>query len=228
MPNNTAIMLSFAACFALKLSTQISGGNSSSSMLAPSVRTLIDETADLLEKTGGITKHRNGMGRLYGKYLRLLMRKAARATDTTGPSRLGQGTPRAAAAYSEYARQTSGLAFSRPTAAAAATDLRSAAATSSSNANVDSAGFAIPPAYGTYEAAQGWTTANPSDIYQFSAMSDDQIVEALNRAGDDFDSGELGGGLGGDNGGGEGVFSWEDATNPNWMNWNNMPDFGFS
>ncbi|ROV90133.1 hypothetical protein VPNG_09800 [Cytospora leucostoma] len=235
MPNNTAIMLSFAACFALKLSTQISGGNSSCSMLAPSVRTLIDETADLLEKTGGITKHRNGMGRLYGKYLRLLMKKAARATDTSGPSRHGQGTPRAVAGgYSEYARQTSGLAFSRPTASAA-TDPRSAAATSS-NANVDSAGFTIPPApsssaYVTYEAAQGWpTTANSSDIYQFSAMSDDQIVEALNRAGDEFDSGELGGGLGGDNSGGEGGggFSWEDATNPNWMNWNNMPDFGFS
>lgn len=231
MPNNTAIMVSFAACFALKLSTQITGGNSSS-MLAPSVRTLIEETADLLEKIGSITKHRNGMGRLYGKYLRILMKKAAIATEAAGPPRYGQKTPRAAAPYGEYGRQkTSSLAFSRP---AAATNPRSASISS----NVDSAGFTIPPppssALGTY-GPPAWTTANSSDLFQFSAMSDDQIVEALNRAGGEFDSSGYGDGMGGGSGGGGGgggsaggsVFSWEDATNFDWMNWNNLPDFGF-
>ncbi|KUI66459.1 Protein priB [Cytospora mali] len=227
MPNNSAIMVSFAACFALKLSRQITGG-SSSNMLAPSVRTLIEETADLLEKVGSITKHRNGMGRLYGKYLRLLVKKAASASEAPGPSRHGHGTPRAAAAYGDYTRQnSSGLAFSR---SAAATNPRPA----STSSNVDSAGFAIPPppsssALDTY-GNQGWTTTNSSDLFQFSAMSDDQIVEALNRAGGEFDTGAYSGGMGGGSGGvgGSGSgFSWEDATNFDWMNWNNLPDFGF-
>ncbi|ROV91850.1 hypothetical protein VMCG_09169 [Cytospora schulzeri] len=255
MPNNSAIMVSFAACFALKLSTQITGGNSSS-MLAPSVRTLIEETADLLEKVGSITKHRNGMGRLYGKYLRILVRKAASATESAGPSQHGQGTPRAAGAYGEYGRRSSsGVALSRPTAANNNNNNNIHPATTPSN--VDSAGFAIPPppssssaaaaaALGTYDNTNtGWTTANSSDLFQFSAMSDDQIVEALNRAGGEFDPGGFGGGVAGGGGGagsgggggggdgngngsaGGGGFSWEDATNFDWMNWNNLPDFGF-
>lgn len=233
MPNNSAIMVSFAACFALKLSTQITGGNSSS-ILAPSVRTLIEETADLLEKVGGITKHRNGLGRLYGKYLRLLVKKAASATESAGPSRHGQGTPGAAAAYGEYARQSSsGLPFSRH--AVANSNTRPA----STSSNVDSAGFAIPPpppsssaALATYDNP-GWTAANSSDLFQFSAMSDDQIVEALNRAGGEFDPGGFGGGAAGGAGGGGNAsgsgtgLSWEDATNFDWMNWSNLPDFGF-
>jgi hypothetical protein len=253
MPNNSAIMISFAACFALKLSTQITGGNSSS-MLAPSVRTLIEETADLLERVGGITKHRNGMGRLYGKYLRILVKKAASATEPAGPLRNGQGTPRDATAYGEYARQSpSGLAFSRATVANSSSNNNMCSAPTSSN--VDSAGFAIPPpppsssasasasaaaaaALGTYDNNTGWTTANSSDLFQFSAMSDDQIVEALNRAGGEFDPGGFGGGVagaagggsggnGGNGGGSGGGFSWEDATNFDWMHWNNLPDFGF-
>lgn len=247
MPNNSAIMISFAACFALKLSTQITGGNSSS-MLAPSVRTLIEETADLLERVGGITKHRNGMGRLYGKYLRILVKKAASATEPAGPLRHGQGPPRDATAYGEYARQSSsGLAFSRATVANSSSNNNMCSAPTS--ANVDSAGFAIPPppsssasasaaaaaALGTYDNNAGWTTANSSDLFQFSAMSDDQIVEALNRAGGEFDPGGFGGGVagaaaGGSGGNGSGSgsgFSWEDATNFDWMHWNNLPDFGF-
>lgn len=220
MPNNTAIMVSFAACFALKLSTQMSGGNSSS-VLAPSVRTLIEETADMMEKIGNITKHRQGMGRLYGRYLRLLVKKEASAVETAGPSRHGQGTPRPAAAYTESARQTAGgVAFSHQSNAR-----------TGSGASLNQGGFAIPqpPSAGLTAAydTPGWSS-HPSDLFQFSAMSDDQIVEALNRTGADFDPTAFGSGMGGigANGGGSG-FTWEDATNFDYMlNWNNLPDYG--
>ncbi|KAK0648724.1 hypothetical protein B0T16DRAFT_326020 [Cercophora newfieldiana] len=81
MPNNTVIMISFAASFALRLSSQLAGNSN----LAPSVRTLIEETADVLERIGSITKHRNGMSALYGKYLKYIVKKAASSTD--GPTR---------------------------------------------------------------------------------------------------------------------------------------------
>ncbi|KAK3346655.1 hypothetical protein B0T25DRAFT_283094 [Lasiosphaeria hispida] len=81
MPNNTAIMISFAACFALRLSSQLSGNSN----LAPSVRTLIEETADVLERIGCITKHRNGMSALYGKYLKYIVKKAASSTEAARP-----------------------------------------------------------------------------------------------------------------------------------------------
>lgn len=76
MPNNTAIMISFAACFALTLSAYTSGD----STLAPSIRKLIDEAASVLERIGTITQHRNGLSALYGKYLRQIVRKAAKQT----------------------------------------------------------------------------------------------------------------------------------------------------
>ncbi|KAL2286008.1 hypothetical protein FJTKL_07256 [Diaporthe vaccinii] len=220
MPNNTAIMVSFAACFALKLSTQMSGGNSNS-VLAPSVRTLIEETADMMEKIGNITKHRQGMGRLYGRYLRLLVKKEASAVETGGPSRHGQGTPRPAAAYTESARQAAGgVAFSHQSKTR-----------TGSGASMNQGGFAIPqpPSAGLTAAydTPGWSS-HPSDLFQFSAMSDDQIVEALNRTGGEFDPGGFGSGMGGigANGGGSG-FTWEDATNFDYMlNWNNLPDYG--
>jgi hypothetical protein len=220
MPNNTAIMVSFAACFALKLSTQMSGGNSNS-VLAPSVRTLIEETADMMEKIGNITKHRQGMGRLYGRYLRLLVKKEASAAETAGPSRHGQGTPRPAAAYTESVRQAAGgVAYSHQS------NTRTG-----SGSSLSQGGFAIPqpPSAGLTSAydTPGWSS-HPSDLFQFSAMSDNQIVEALNRTGREFDPGGFASGIGGvgANGGGTG-FSWEDATNFDYMlNWNNLPDYG--
>ncbi|KAJ5537892.1 hypothetical protein N7494_007371 [Penicillium frequentans] len=66
MPNNTVIMISFAACSALSLS--VTPGDSQSS-LAPSVRTLIEETAGVLERIGATPSHRNGASVLYGRFL---------------------------------------------------------------------------------------------------------------------------------------------------------------
>ncbi|KAK0124703.1 hypothetical protein ONS95_009646 [Cadophora gregata] len=67
MPNNTSIMISFAACFAFYLSTTGSMGSMS---LAPSIRRLIEESADVLERLGSNPPHRNGTAALYGRHLR--------------------------------------------------------------------------------------------------------------------------------------------------------------
>lgn len=78
MPNNTAIMISFAACFALTLSAYATGGSG----LAPSIRNLIKETATVLERIGRVTKHRNGLSVLYGKYLKQIVKRAATQENT--------------------------------------------------------------------------------------------------------------------------------------------------
>ena len=74
MPNNTVIMISFAACSALTLSVTPADSRSS---LAPSVRNLIEETAGVLERIGATPSHRNGSSALYGNFLRELIRRAA-------------------------------------------------------------------------------------------------------------------------------------------------------
>jgi apolipoprotein N-acyltransferase len=97
MPNNTTIMISFAACFALTLSAYAAGG----STLAPSVRKLIDEAAGVLERIGAVTEHRNGLSVLYGRHLRQIVRRVAKGglkegmrMSTTSPSvPASQGTP---------------------------------------------------------------------------------------------------------------------------------------
>lgn len=87
MPNNTVIMISFAACSALTLSVTPADSRSS---LAPSVRNLIEETAGVLERIGATPSHRNGSSALYGKFLRELIRRRVPsqhdAVDATLPS----------------------------------------------------------------------------------------------------------------------------------------------
>lgn len=134
MPNNTVIMISFAACSALSLS--VTPGDSRSS-LAPSVRTLIEETAGVLERIGATPSHRNGASVLYGRFLRELIRR--------GPSMSLQRDP------------------SRPM------DLP------------DSTLPLLPPTQPALVPDQLWL-----EPLQFSAMSDDQIVDAVNRAGSAF------------------------------------------
>ncbi|KAF4275677.1 hypothetical protein CNMCM8057_005115 [Aspergillus fumigatus] len=73
MPNNTVIMIAFAACSALSLSVTPAD---SRSILAPSVRHLIEETADVLERIGAVPAHREGASVLYGRLLRELVRRA--------------------------------------------------------------------------------------------------------------------------------------------------------
>jgi hypothetical protein len=77
MPNNTAIMISFAACFALLLTRK--SGDSRGITLAPSIRSLVYETADVLERIGNVPAHRNGASALYGKHLRDVVQNTAPA-----------------------------------------------------------------------------------------------------------------------------------------------------
>jgi len=62
-------MISFAACFAIYLSTK---GQTS---LTSSVRILIEESAGVLERIGKVTEHRNGTSALYGRHLREIVGK---------------------------------------------------------------------------------------------------------------------------------------------------------
>ncbi|OBT83170.1 hypothetical protein VE02_08240 [Pseudogymnoascus sp. 03VT05] len=78
MPNNTAIMISFAACFALSISTMAEGNTLS---LAPSIRILVEEAADMLERIGRTPSHRNGTSSLFGRHLRKVIRNNFAAPD---------------------------------------------------------------------------------------------------------------------------------------------------
>lgn len=79
MPNNTAIMISFAACFALRVSTVADGRGSS---LAPSIRALIAETTDALERIGSTPIQRKGLSCLFAGQLRQILKYASRASET--------------------------------------------------------------------------------------------------------------------------------------------------
>lgn len=161
MPNNTTIMISFAACFALTLSAYAAGGSS----LAPSVRKLIDETAGVLERIGAVTGHRNGLSMMYGRHLRQIVRRAAKGGLREG---LRMST--------------------------------------TSSPNVPAALETPPPAHTRPVGQQQilWP-----ETLQFSAMSDDQILQVLNQPGNDF--GPSFGGL-----------SWDDMSNFDWLHW---PEF---
>ncbi|OTB10727.1 hypothetical protein K445DRAFT_322743 [Daldinia sp. EC12] len=78
MPNNTAIMISFAACFALRVSTVADGRSSS---LAPSIRALIAETIDVLERIGSTPIQRKGLSCLFAGQLRQILKYASRASE---------------------------------------------------------------------------------------------------------------------------------------------------
>lgn len=140
MPNNTVIMISFAACSALSLGVTPTDSRSS---LAPSVRNLIEETADVLERIGASPGHRNGASVVHGRFLRALIRRAAIGYNSQAPPR--------------------GVALGE-------------------NSN--------PPSQLGFDPANPQAGCSPSvflpEPLHFSAMSDDQIIDAVNRAGTDF------------------------------------------
>lgn len=156
MPNNTAIMITFAACFALTLSAYASG----SSNLASSVQTLIQETADVLERVGNITKHRNGLSSLYGRYLRVIAKNAAsadaRQASRTQPSVASDGSRGRSLDF-----QT--LSPSNPAAMSA---------------------MDTPAGPTDYVNPELWPGA-----LHFSSMSDEQIVDFLNQPYNAFNQG---------------------------------------
>lgn len=175
MPNNTAIMVSFAACFALRLSSQFAGNPS----LASSIRTTIEETADVLERIGTVTMHRNGISTLYGKLLRHIVRKAAIGTESITPAARGALSP---------ALQSQVAAFQHM-------------------ASVGNVLPVDPIVSQPFMEASPWT-----EHFQFSSMSDDQVMEAISKVGNDFDPGY-----------GAAGFAWEDTATLDWMDYSNLP-----
>lgn len=97
IPNNSAIMISFAALFSFRLSTLTTGGALS---LAPSIRSLIEETAGVLERIGSTPSHRKGVSALYGRHLREVINATPGAiiqdvtTTSTSQRPTAQLTPR--------------------------------------------------------------------------------------------------------------------------------------
>lgn len=73
MPNNTVIMVSFAATFALALGTTSLGNRA---MLIPNARALIDETSQVLERIGSSPRHRQGLSVLFAKHIRRIMQSS--------------------------------------------------------------------------------------------------------------------------------------------------------
>jgi hypothetical protein len=162
MPNNTAIMISFAACFAFYLSTMGSAGNIS---LAPSIRRLIEESADVLERIGSNPPHRNGTSALYGRHLREVVGSSPQIAESRNNSRHIQQPypmPQMQAPIPAYQnRENLGL--------------------------------------GQIDA----------EFLQFSAMSDDQITEAINNAGQELETYMPN-------------FQMDDKTGLDWLDWFNM------
>jgi hypothetical protein len=111
-------------------------GTNSNHSLAPSIRILIEETADVLERIGTNPSHRKGISAMYGRHLR----------EVTGT-----GGRRQYAALDQNP-----VALSR-------NDMR-------------------PPTY----AEQPPTRTLDVHPVQFSAMSDDQITQAIRNAEDDL------------------------------------------
>lgn len=144
MPNNTAIMISFAACVALNLSTLSNGSH----VLAPSVRTLVEEVAESLERLGNSTAHRNGASVLYGNYLREIIRQAPELLTTNG-----QPTT----ATSEHWRP--------------------------GNAYHDRTQEGTQGQQQRYQQPDPWASS-----LQLSAMSDNEIMETVLKAGSDLDA----------------------------------------
>lgn len=162
MPNNTAIMISFAACFAFYLSTIGSTGNIS---LAPSIRRLIEESADVLERIGSNPLHRNGTSALYGRHLREVVGTSPQMAEPRNNPGQNQ-------------QQYSMLQMHAPI-----------------------------PAYQN----RGDLGLGPMDaeFLQFSAMSDDQITEAINNAGQELETYMPN-------------FQLDDKTGLDWLDWFNM------
>lgn len=138
MPNNTVIMISFAACSALSLAATPADSRSN---LAPSIQNLIEETAGVLERIGVTPSHRNGASVLYGRFLRMLIRRSFPQTQTEpGPQRIAQSG-----------------SLHDPLA-------------------MDRYNPSITVSESQYSPDSFWT-----EPLHFSAMSDHQIVDAVNR-----------------------------------------------
>lgn len=74
MPNNTVIMVSFAATFALALGTT---GLGNRAMLPPNATALIEETTQVLERIGSTPRHRKGLSVLFARHIHRILQSSA-------------------------------------------------------------------------------------------------------------------------------------------------------
>lgn len=214
MPNNTTIMICFAACFALTLSAY----TTDSSALAPSIRKLIVEAAGVLERLGTITKHRNGLSVLYGKYLRQIVRKAATANKTGGNENIPSVGATTTNLTSYPVTPTSSAPLPMPVAMAAQQQQHQ----HQHQHHHHQQGLLHPqhqlrsqqpsphsPIPMQPQQQPGQPMLWPETL-QFSAMSGDQITHVLNQPGNGFEP-SFGG------------LSWQDMNNFDWLPY---PEFG--
>lgn len=92
MPNNTVIMVSFAACFALALGATALG---SRTMLAPNARSLIEETTQVLERIGSTPKHRKGLSVLFARHIRRILQSSLLNPAEGNPANVMGGSEQA-------------------------------------------------------------------------------------------------------------------------------------
>ncbi|KAJ9632873.1 hypothetical protein H2204_007603 [Knufia peltigerae] len=92
MPNNTVIMVSFAACFALALGATAFGGRT---MLAPNARSLIEETTQVLERIGSTPKHRKGLSVLFARHIRRILQSSLLNPAEGNPANIIGGSEQA-------------------------------------------------------------------------------------------------------------------------------------
>lgn len=145
---------------ALRLSTidAASGRN-----LTPSIRVLIEETAEMLERIGSSPPHRNGTSALYGRHLRKVLNSV-----NQNQRNIPLETSHSVSLTQDEVQNQSRQDPSSPT-----------------------------------------SPMQMSELIQFSAMSDDQIAQAINDAGD-----ELGNNIP--------DFQMDDRTGLDWLDWFEM------
>lgn len=163
-------MISFAACSALSLS--VTPGDSRSN-LAPSVRTLIKETAGVLERIGASPNHRHGASVLYGRFLRELIRR--------GPSQHGQHGQ-------IHTSMTDPIIPNIEIRDVHGQGQGQISGPGPSSAPAPGPGPTSGPTIPISQPLQPPTQDLWTEPIQFSAMSDDQIIDAVNRAGSAFGS----------------------------------------
>ncbi|KAK8052230.1 hypothetical protein PG993_003615 [Apiospora rasikravindrae] len=162
MPNNTAIMISFAACFALHISTTADAGRDST--LAPSIRTLIAETTETLERIGSTPVQRKGLSCLFARQLQHILKLAARSSDHSRH-------PETVASSSGMAARESDIlpANVKPDMSGGGV------APMASNSNA----AAGPVMDMTAAAAAGGGSSMPPDYLMFSTMSNNELDEVI-------------------------------------------------
>jgi hypothetical protein len=81
MPNNTAIMVAYAACVALSLSKAVTERDPA---FAVGIWNMVEETAGVLERIAQVTPQRRGFSRMYGQCLRKILDNIRGASNNSG------------------------------------------------------------------------------------------------------------------------------------------------